>query len=164
MNKTAQVSAAMIAYYEGDVPRVNHLIKVYGFARTIGIMEGLDQTPLEILELAALTHDIGVKACEAKYQSTAPALQQTEGPPLAQTMLTDLGYQQDIVDRVCWLIAHHHEYEPIKDIDHQILIEAGYLVNYSEGNMPTDSIQRFQDKIFRTQTGKMFLQQLYGLH
>ena len=72
MNNIGQVSAAMIAYYEGDVPRVNHLIKVFGFARTIGELEGLDRAALEILELAALTHDIGVKACEAKYQSTAP--------------------------------------------------------------------------------------------
>ena len=33
---------AMMEYDHGDVPRIQHFVKVYEFARTIGVMEGLD--------------------------------------------------------------------------------------------------------------------------
>ena len=56
--KIGDVLAAMTAYNAGDARRVNHLIKVYGFAKTIGEREGLDADTQEILEIAALTHAI----------------------------------------------------------------------------------------------------------
>ena len=40
--KIGDVSVAMVAYNAADVRRVNHLLKVYGFAKTIGEREGLD--------------------------------------------------------------------------------------------------------------------------
>ena len=33
---------AMMEYDHGDVPRIQHFVKVYEFARMIGLMEGLD--------------------------------------------------------------------------------------------------------------------------
>ena len=34
---------AMMEYDHGDVPRIQHFVKVYEFARMIGLMEGLDE-------------------------------------------------------------------------------------------------------------------------
>ena len=67
MNLIGQIINAMIAYYAGDVRRINHFLKVYGFAKAIGEMEGLDEST-EIIEIAALTHDIGIKNSEKKVQ------------------------------------------------------------------------------------------------
>jgi HD superfamily phosphodiesterase len=164
MIKIGSVSAAMIAYYRGDPRRINHFLKVSGFARTIGEMEHLDQDVLEILELAALTHDIGIKVSEEKYQSCAGNFQQTEGPPVAKEMLTHLGFQPDTIERVCWLIAHHHDYQSVQELDHQILIEADFLVNAFEGNLSTESIHQIYMRIFKTKTGKIMLEQVFGLH
>lgn len=161
MSSTGKVTNAMIQYYEGNVRRINHFLKVYGFAKAIGELEGLDETTLEILELAALTHDIGIRNSEARYKSSAGYYQQIEGPPEAKEMLTELGFDQKLIERVCWLIAHHHTYRGISEIDHQVLVEADFLVNAYEGNLPEASIKAASERLFRTETGKAFLIKMY---
>ena len=161
MNLIGQIITAMIAYYAGDVRRINHFLKVYGFAKAIGEMEGLDESTQEILEIAALTHDIGIKNSEKKYNSSAGNYQQIEGPPEAKKLLEGLGIESGVIDRVCWLIAHHHTYTGIQGIDYQILVEADFLVNFYEDNVSQDSIQSIRDKIFKTLSGKMILNAIY---
>lgn len=161
MNHIGQVINAMIAYYAGDVRRINHFLKVYGFAKAIGEMEGLDESTQEILEIAALTHDIGIKNSEKKYSSSAGNYQQIEGPPEAKTLLADLGVESNVIDRVCWLITHHHTYTDIHGIDYQILVESDFLVNAFEDNMPDASIESFMTKVFVTETGTEFLKTMY---
>lgn len=160
MNYIGQVINAMLAYYAGDVRRINHFLKVYGFAKAIGEMEGLDESTQEIIEIAALTHDIGIKNSEKKYNSSAGNYQQIEGPPEAKKLLAELGIESGVIDRVCWLIAHHHTYTDIQGIDYQILVEADFLVNFYEDNVSQDSIQSIRDKIFKTLSGKMILRNL----
>lgn len=159
--KTSQVMNAMIVYFEDDVRRINHFIKVYGFAKAIGELENIDKKTQEILEIAALTHDIGIKISEKKYNSSAGNYQQIEGPAEAKALLDELNIESEIVERVCWLIAHHHTYTDIIGYDYQILVEADFLVNAYEDNMSEDSIQKVREKIFRTNTGKRFLDNLY---
>ena len=60
MKKSAFVMKEMIRYFEGDIKRINHLIKVFGFAKTLGELERIDSYTQEIIEIAALTHDIGI--------------------------------------------------------------------------------------------------------
>lgn len=147
----------MIIYYTGDVRRINHLLKVYGFAKTIGEMESLDENTQDILEIAAVTHDIGIKNSEKKYNSSAGNYQQIEGPPEAKRLLEDLDIDLAVIDRVCWLIAHHHTYKDVYGVDYQILIEADFLVNAFEDNLPVDSIRKFQNNNFKTESGKKLL-------
>lgn len=40
----ARLMRAMIKYDGGDVPRIQHFVKVHDFARTIGVAEGLAET------------------------------------------------------------------------------------------------------------------------
>ncbi|MEN6637503.1 MAG: HD domain-containing protein, partial [Clostridiaceae bacterium] len=98
--KIGEVAAAMIAYNAGDARRVNHLIKVFGFAKTIGESEELDADTQEILEIAALTHDIGIRNCERKYGNCTGAHQQEEGPPEARALLSQLGANERVIERV----------------------------------------------------------------
>ena len=51
----ARVAAAMAAYDSGSAHRIHHFTKVHGFARTIAVLEGLDEEQRFTLELAALT-------------------------------------------------------------------------------------------------------------
>ena len=96
MDHIGQVTSAMIAYYAGDVRRISHFLKVYGFAKAIGEMESLDKSTQEIVEIAALTHDIGIKNSEKKYNSSAGNYQQIEGPPEAKKLLAELGIESKI--------------------------------------------------------------------
>jgi len=159
--KITDVASQMVAYNAGDARRVNHLLKVYGFAKTIGEAEGLDAGTQEILEIAALTHDIGIRNSERKLGSCTGAQQQIEGPPEARALLRSLGAEESVIERVCWLIAHHHTYSNIQGMDYQILIEADFLVNAFEDEMDEDAICSVREKLFRTKTGIKLLDLLY---
>lgn len=161
MKNIGIVIDAMIGYYAGDVRRINHFLKVYGFAKTIGELENLDEKTQEILEIAALTHDIGIKISEKKYNSSAGTYQQIEGPSEAKKLFEKLGYNDVIIDRVCWLIAHHHIYNDIRDIDYQILVEADFLVNAYEDDLSYEPIRSFKQKVFKTKSGIKLLEKMY---
>lgn len=152
----------MAAYDKGDPRRINHFMKVWGYARTIGQLENLDRRTQLILELAALTHDIGIKNAEAKYGDCTGEHQQIEGPPEAEKLLQSLGYPREIIQRVCWLIAHHHIYKEMTSPDYQILVEADFLVNLDEGGASPEAVQSARENIFRTETGLRLLDSLFS--
>ena len=160
-SKIGEVINAMVSYNSGDVRRINHFLKVYSFAKTIGEMENLTEETQKILEIAAVTHDIGIKRSEQKYNSCAGNYQQIEGPPEAKILLSVLNIEDEIIERVCFLIAHHHTYHNITGIDYQILVEADFLVNAYEDNMDYVAIEKVKNKLFQTKTGKTMLDQMY---
>lgn len=160
----AQLTARMAAYEEGCVQRVHHLLKVYAFAKTIGELEMLDETERFTLEAAALVHDIGIKLCLEKHGSAAGHLQETEGPPIAEAMLAELGYPEEVIRRVCYLVAHHHTYDGIVGADYQILVEADFLVNIFEGEMSREAAANVRKDIFKTQAGLALFDALYAKH
>jgi len=161
MKEIGRLIEAMILYYAGDPRRIHHFLKVFGFAKTIGETEKLAQEEQEILEIAALTHDIGIKNSEMKYKSAAGTYQQIEGPPEAKKLLETLAVEDAVIDRVCWLIAHHHTYAGIESLDYQILVEADFLVNAYEDHIPPKSVRNFRDKVFKTASGKKLLDAIY---
>ena len=163
MKTITQVISEMVDYYSGDPRRVSHFMKVYSFAKTIGEAENLDEKTQEILEIAAVTHDIGIKISEQKYNSSAGKYQELEGPKQAEKMLLSLGVERSIIDRVMFLIAHHHTYENVNGIDYRILIEADFLVNAYEDNLSKDAIKKAREVIFRTTTGTKFLNDIFAL-
>ena len=161
MNLVANVAQAMIAYFEGDLRRINHFLKVYGFAKTIGELERLGQGEQQILEIAALTHDIGIKVSERKYSSASGEHQQQEGPAEARALLNALNVPEPVVGRVCWLIARHHTYRDIVGMDYPCLVEADFLVNMYEDDLPAASIERIRKEIFKPPSGISLLKSLY---
>ena len=151
----------MIAYYAGDPKRIQHFTKVHSYARIIGVGEEMDAASLFILEAAAYTHDIGIRPAEEKYGRCDGKLQEQEGPIVAQRMLSDVGIENYLIDRICYLIGHHHTYDNIEGLDYQILVEADFLVNLYEDDVNRHGIEQAYQQIFRTQTGKEILNQMY---
>lgn len=152
----------MIDYYSGDPRRVNHFLKVYSFAGIIGENEELQDEKLEILKAAALVHDIGIRESEKKYGSCNGKQQEIEGPPVAEEMLREIGFEKEFIERVCFLVGHHHTYLAIDDTDFQILVEADFLVNFFEDNMSKESIENCKNKIFKTESGTKLCNVLFG--
>ena len=148
-----KLTLEMIDYYKGDPKRIQHFLKVHAHAKLIGEEENLDQETQEVLEVAALTHDIGIKVSEQKYNSSAGKYQEIEGPQVAKEMLDRLQYDPKKAERVCYLIGHHHTYDQIEGIDHQILVEADFLVNLEEEHSSSETIKSVRNKIFKTKTG-----------
>ena len=151
----------MISYYVKDPRRVNHFLKVFSFAKSIGELEKLNEETQDVLEVAAIIHDIGIKISEEKYNSSAGNYQEIEGPSVAREMLSKFEFQEKFIDRVCYLIGHHHTYNKIDGIDYQILIEADFLVNIYEDEIKEVQIKSIKEKYFKTKAGTEILMSLY---
>ncbi len=154
----------MIAYDKGDAKRIQHFLKVHSLARLIGLEEGLADEELLILEAAAVVHDIGIHRCEEKYGICTGRYQEIEGPPLAEEMLERLGFSRTVIDRVSYLVGHHHTYKNITGMDYQILVEADFLVNLYEDKAALVNIQAAYCSIFRTVSGKKLCKTMFGLN
>lgn len=161
MEKTGKVINAMIEYFGTDVRRINHFLKVFSFAKAIGEGEGLESEEQELVEIAAIVHDIGIKISEQKYNSSSGKYQELEGPAEAEKLLGQLGYEKMFIDKVKYLVAHHHTYNAINTLPYQILVEADFIVNLFEDNSSTESIKSVYSKIFKTKTGKMIMKKMY---
>ncbi|MDR2387690.1 MAG: HD domain-containing protein [Deltaproteobacteria bacterium] len=161
MSKQAELILAMTEH-ERQVPgRVGHFLKVHGHAKAIGEAEGLSEKALLTLELAALVHDIGIKPSLEKYGNSGGKNQEREGGPLARALLEKLGFSEEIVSRVVFLVEHHHSYEGVDGPDYQILLEADFLVNMLEEGMSQSAIRSAYGQVFKTKTGKKFCQLMY---
>lgn len=158
---TEKIISAMIDYYKGDPRRINHFMKVYAFAKNIGMEEGLDSRTQNILETAAVVHDIGIKLSEEKYNSSSGKYQEIEGPEEAEKLLKRLGVEDDVIERVSYLVGHHHTYGNINGMDYQILVEADFIVNIYEDNESRDAVMNIKNKIFKTKTGKKYIDAMF---
>ena len=157
-----QLHLAMLGLYKGDAKRIQHFCKVHSYAKLIAECEKVDKETLFILEAAALTHDIGIHLCEEKYGECGGKLQEKEGPAIAARLFEKLGFENQVSERVQYLIAHHHTYNNIDGIDYQILIEADFLVNMYEDNVSKEAVLKAYDNIFRTEYGKQLCRDMYG--
>ena len=175
MEKQDLLYQNMTAFYRGDPARIQHFVKVHSFAACIvldeatamldpiGRQEGLSDALQAVLEAAALVHDIGIRPAEEKYGSCAGPLQEKEGPPLADKMLTEAGYSREAIDRVCYLVSRHHTYTGVDGPDYRILLEADFLVNCFEDKMPREAAMAALRKVFHTETGKRMMKTMFDL-
>ena len=106
MTRLDELLYEMTRYDDKDVKRIQHFLKVHEFARLIGLAENLDPYTQEVLEAAAIVHDIGIHKAEEKYGRNTGKYQEMEGPGEARTMLTALSWPQEVIDRVCYLVGH----------------------------------------------------------
>lgn len=157
----AIITKQMMLYEHGNVKAIEHFLKVYAYAKTIGKLEKLDASTQYILELAALLHDIGIQESMKVYQSKAGIHQEQLGPPIAKEMMEKVNIDQEMIARVCYLIQHHHTYHDIQGMDYQILVEADFLVNFAEGNVDLKTLSSVKDRIFKTKSGISMMEVLY---
>lgn len=162
MINTNIIAHRMIKYYSGDPKRIQHFIKVNAFANLIAKGENVDEKTQNIVDAVSLVHDIGIKPAEEKYNSSAGKYQETEGEAPAREMLSDIT-DENTLDRICYLISHHHTYKNIDGIDYQILVEADFLTNLFEDNSSSTAVKASLEKIFKTKTGIEICKKMFGI-
>jgi HD superfamily phosphodiesterase len=153
MDNISGLVLEMISFDSGEPELIQHFIKVHEFARLIGTTENIAPDTMEIIEAAAVVHDIAIKTCMEKYGECSGKLQEQEGPALAEALL-NLLFSREVTERVSYLVAHHHTYTNIDGIDYQILVEADFLVNLHEHKDNKETIEKVYNKIFKTKTGR----------
>ena len=151
----------MMCRNRGDKMRIEHSLKVYGYASLLGKMEELSRETLQTLELTAILHDIGIHVSEVKYGYSDGHKQEIEGPPIARFILEDIGVAPEIVDRVCFIISKHHTFSAIDSIDFQLLVEADFLVNSVEEEVSQEGVQKFMQQNFKTESGRKLIGELF---
>ena len=98
----ASATQKMIEFYRGSCHDINHFLKVWAFAKTIGELEGLDRHTQTVLELTAVVHDIACPLCREKYGNTDGKNQERESPPLVEEFFRELPVAKEDVIRISW--------------------------------------------------------------
>lgn len=159
----AQIMQKMIARANGDLHDITHFMGVWGYAKTIGELEGLDGETQYILEATAIVHDIACPLCREKYGNTNWKHQELEGGALVREFFhgTDLTAAQ--VERIAFLVGHHHTFTDVDGLDYQILLEADYIINACEKGFSRENIVNFMEKVMRTNSGISLAKQMFCL-
>ncbi len=160
--RTAEILEKMLRNANGNLHDINHFMSVWGYARTIGEMEGLDADTQFVLEVAAITHDIACPVLRERDGNTNHRHQETEGAPMVREFLADTGLSTAQLDRVAYLVGHHHTLEGIDGMDYQILIEADYIVNASEKGYSKENVRNFINRYVKTEAGKRITRTVFG--
>ena len=160
-----EIEYAMIMYTKGNKIKhdVAHFIKVHQYARLIGKKEHLDERDQFILEVAAICHDIACPMCRDKYGHCAGTLQEKEGTALVKEFLKDFNMDKAMIERIAYLVGHHHSYDKVDGLDYQILLEADFLVNADESALTKEAIEKMKTNVFKTKTGIELLNHIFML-
>jgi hypothetical protein len=120
--------------------------------RKIPMTEGGAHHFQYLLEVAAITHDIACPLCREKYGNTNGKHQEEEGVPLVKAFLSDSGMTEAQIERVAFLVGHHHTFEEIDGLDWQILIEADYIANATEDGYSKENVRNYIQRIMKTES------------
>ena len=75
--------------------------------------------------------------------------------------MSSLGWEEDVIERVSYLVGHHHTYTSINGPDYQILVEADFLVNLFEEDAAPEEKKNVYDRMFRTESGKKLFKTMF---
>lgn len=142
-----RVAMRMKTYYHGDADQVQHFVRVYTLAKTIGELEKLDDEEQEYLELAAVVHNVGGD----------------DPVPAVRDILKSCGVEDEVNLHVCHIVGNMDNYDHISSLDHQIFVEARMIVEFKERGASPDEIVRFAEKRFITNYGRMFLKRAFDV-
>jgi len=150
-----RVATAMRRYFGKDIKRIAHADQVAGYAEIICAEAGGD---LGVIICAAYLHDIGIPEAEKKYNSTAARYQHQEGPPIAKTILAELGAGTELITEVLDIIGHHHSPRAEETLNFKIIYDADLIVNIQEQQKaratPQDRLKGIIDTKLFTEPGK----------
>lgn len=159
----SDILVKMIEFSNGNRHDINHLMKVYAYAKTIAEQENISDGERTTAEIAAIVHDIACPLCRVKYGNTNGKYQETEGVILARDFFKNIDISNEIMERVVYLVGHHHTYENVDGMDYQILLEADYLVNADESKYSEENIRNTLSSLFKTSTGILLLKSVYSI-
>lgn len=160
-NNVSRAMTEMIVLSKGELHDINHFLKVHAYAGLIAEREHLSQEDREVVEIAAIIHDIACPLCREKYGNTNGKLQEKEGAILAVDFLKDFDMTQGMKNRIVYLVGHHHSPADVDGTDYQIILEADYLVNADEQKYSPENIRNTMETMFRTASGKELLKSVY---
>jgi HD superfamily phosphodiesterase len=147
-------------YFGEDRRRIDHAIRVLEYAEEILKKESGDW---HVIVPASILHDVGIKAAEQKYGSSAGHLQEREGPEIARKILFRAGLRVQAITEICDIIAHHHSPGSLDTQNFKVLYDADMLVNIEEALAGKDEKEkrRLVEKTFLTPAGRKIAERVF---
>jgi hypothetical protein len=142
-----RVALEMKRYLGGDAGDIQHFVRVYTLARSIGELERLGDDEQECVELASIVHGVS---------GSDPAAE-------ARELLRACSVEEEVIMQVCHIVENKDNLEHISSLDHQIFVEARMIVQFKEQNTPADVIVSQAEKHFITNSGKLFLKRAFDV-
>lgn len=145
-----------LCYEEGHPRRTQHILKVYALAKLLGEQEGLSLEERQILQAAAILHDIAIKYCKDHGGDASQENQRQAAPALVRRFLEEAGYPASDGPEVLDLVLRHHQYDQPRGRLLQLLMEADLIVNCYECP-PSEAGKEAVQRLFETESGKKLL-------
>ncbi len=154
------VRAEMERFFGPDARRIAHALEVAGHALRIQEAEGGDR---EIVAMAGLLHDVGIKPGEERFGRNDGKIQERLGPPIAEEILSEIGVGKEKIAAVLEIIAFHHTPDKVRTKEFACLWDADMIVNLREvaEGMTRDRIAAMIETKFRTVEGRRIARGIY---
>jgi HD superfamily phosphodiesterase len=152
----------MKGYFQDD-RFIEHTLKVLTRAEQICEGEKIDAPfILHVASLGSIFHDIGIPEALKKHSSMEAPYQEQEGPPVARKLMDEVGIRPDILERVCYIVGHHHTAEKVDGLDFQVIWEADFIVNIDEGNIVLEpgEVEHSVEENLKTATGQVLIREV----
>ncbi|MBA3017366.1 MAG: HD domain-containing protein [Proteobacteria bacterium] len=158
-----RIAVEMKKYFKKDFKQIGHAMRVARYTERIGKGEGGN---MAVVLAAAYLHDIGIhEAKRIKAGSVAENHEKT-GPPIAKSIMTELGANKELIEEVCDIIAHHHHPPSDASLNFKIIYDADLIVNLEEKQKknPVDNerLAEVIEKSFLTETGRKEARNVFG--
>ncbi len=153
INEEARLLRSALRYEEGHARRTQHILKVYALAKLFGEEEKLSDEDRQILQAAAILHDIAIKYCKEHGSGDAGQERQREAAPrLVAQFLSEANYLPAYAPKILDLVLRHHDYDHDRSRLLQLLMEADLIVNCFENPPDEKQAERIRG-LFQTGGG-----------
>jgi len=125
-----KITKLLVDYFGNDFRRITHALEVLKYAEEI--MENTPNCDIDIVIASALLHDVGIKPSEEILGYNNGKTQEEYGPPVAEKLLTSIGFPNEKTIKVCEIIGNHHSPSRYDYPELKVLKEADRVVNKQE--------------------------------
>ena len=116
INNETHLLYSVLCYEEGHCRRTQHILKVYALAKLFGEQEKISVEDQQILQAAAILHDVAIKYCKEHYNGDASQNNQKQVVSILVTrFLESANYLPSYVPKIIELVNCHHDYDKPKN-------------------------------------------------
>lgn len=80
---------------------------------------------------------------------------------MVRDFLSDIKISDEQIERVVYLVGHHHTLDHVDGKDYMILLEADFIANASENGYEMRTIKSFIDHTMWTESGKRIAKKVF---
>lgn len=124
-----RVAIEMKRYFKSDFKRISHATRVARYAERIGKQE---RGVLPVILCAAYLRGIGAIEAQQKYGNTTADSLETEGPPLARSILSKLQAKDELIETVCNIVGDHQKPGVDAGLDLKIVFDADLIATLED--------------------------------